>query len=52
MYGLKMQNLQSHSIIEIYEGLVRETARSTAKRGQIEEVSTRSVFRVDEGKDW
>ena len=39
-----------HSIIEIYEGSVWGTARSTAKRGQIEEVSTRSVFRVDEGK--
>ena len=40
-----------HSNIEIYEGSVWGTARSTAKRGQIEEVSTRSVFRVDEGKE-
>ena len=39
-----------HSIIEIYEGSVWGTARSTAKRGQIEEVSTQSVFRVVEGK--
>ena len=52
MYGLKMQNLQSHYIIEIYEGLVWGTARSTAERGQIEELSTRSVLRVDEGEDW
>ena len=39
-----------HSIIEIFEGSVWGTARSTAKRGQIEEVSTRSFFRVVEGK--
>ena len=38
------------SIIEIYEGTVWGTARSTAKRGQIEEVSTQSVFRVVDGK--